>query len=206
MTLGASIAAWGSLILTVVSYTPYIVTTARGRVFPHVFSWFLWSLMGGLIFAIQVKEGAGPGAWATGLSTALSFLIFLLAWRRQSVTITTLDKILLGISLVALALWMFAKAPLLAVLLLCVANFTGGHGPTLRKSWANPFGESVFLFLAGVLKYFLAVLVLDSFTLTTALFPLGVIVANTTVAVVILARRAVLKARPPSSSQGDAHP
>ncbi len=67
----------GALAVTIgmIGYAPYLWSIFKGRTKPHLFSWFIWGVLTAIAFAIQISEGAGAGAWVTGITAAVCFLI-----------------------------------------------------------------------------------------------------------------------------------
>lgn len=57
-----------ALLLTFAAFAPYIRAIMRGETKSHIFSWFIWGAGTIVIFAAQISDGAGVGAWPTGFS------------------------------------------------------------------------------------------------------------------------------------------
>ena len=49
-----------------VGFAIYFRSIFKHNIKPHLFSWLIWGLSGGIVFVAQFLEGAGPGAWAMG--------------------------------------------------------------------------------------------------------------------------------------------
>lgn len=131
-------------------------------------------------------ESAGPGAWVTGFSAALCFLIAGLSfWKNPQLVITKLDWVFFLAALTAIPLWYFTSTPLWAVVTLCMIDCMG-YVPTLRKAYALPEEESFTLFVLQIIKCVLAIAALEVYTLTTVLFPAMIAVMNSLLLVCIL--------------------
>jgi uncharacterized protein with PQ loop repeat len=50
------------VILTFVGYVPYVIDILKKKTTPHAFTWFIFSLAGGIGCALQVFGGAGVGS------------------------------------------------------------------------------------------------------------------------------------------------
>lgn len=177
-----------SAIVSVLQYPAYIRNVIKGKTKPHAFSWFVWGLPCGIVFAAQITKGGGAGTWATGLTTIFCTAIFLLALRYGEKEITLLDKTCLVMALLAIVLWVATKDPLGSVILITIADLIG-FIPTLRKSMTKPHEETASSYLIGSLKWLLSVFALGSFTLTTALYPATMTVANTALVGMLIYRR-----------------
>ncbi len=165
------LAGGASLAVGVVGYALYITSIVKRRIVPHAFSWGVWGLMATVMFFGQRVAGAGPGSWVVGLAALACGVIFLLSLRWGEKRITRLDIGMLGLGLLALALWAMTRDPLLAVLLAGLANVIGGNGPTIRKAYDDPASESALYFALTTLKYAFALVALSSWNFT-ALFPI----------------------------------
>ena len=53
----------GSLagIIAIVSYIPYLKDVLKGKTKSHAFSWFVWAMLTGIGFAVQIFEHGGVG-------------------------------------------------------------------------------------------------------------------------------------------------
>ncbi len=193
MTSFMLVAGWSSLGITVLSYIPYIAAIFKGRATPHAFSWFSWGFVGSVAFFGQHVAGAGPGAWASGMTAFFCSLIFVLALFKGEKHITRLDVLMFGVGITALVLWAFTNNPTASVVLATLGNVFGGHGPTLRKVWGNPWGENLAAYALGVPKWGLAILGLEAVTFTTLFYPVAILLANVTTSTVIWVRRAQMR-------------
>jgi hypothetical protein len=177
-----------SATVSVLQYPAYIRDVIKGKTKPHAFSWFVWGLPCGIVFAAQIMKGGGAGAWATGLTTVFCTAIFLLSLRYGEKEITVLDKTCLALALLAIVLWIMTKDPLGSVALITVADVLG-FLPTLRKSMTKPHEETATSYLIGSLKWLLSLFALGSFTLTTALYPATMTITNTALVGMLIYRR-----------------
>ena len=82
--------------LTLISFLPYIRSVKRGTTRPHIFSWIIWGSTTLVVFAAQLADGGGVGAWPIGVSGAVTIYVAGLAWTKKSdITITTADRLFL---------------------------------------------------------------------------------------------------------------
>jgi hypothetical protein len=178
-----------AIALTLAAFYPYIRDILRGSVRPHVFSWVIWALTTGVVFCAQLQEQGGAGAWAIGVSAAITTFIAGLAFaKRADISISRLDWLFFACALLSLPLWYFTADPLGAVVLLTAVDLLG-FGPTLRKAWQQPHAESPQFFALFLLRNVLVVLALERYVLTTWLFPVAVALACALVIAFILLRR-----------------
>ena len=180
---------WLSLLLTVVSYLPYIVSVARGNTRPHVFGWAIWALVSLIAAAGQYAGMAGPGAWATVLSGLFCVLIVVMAaLQKGDKSITRNDRILFCAALMAMPLWYVTENPLSAVVLVTLID-AAGYVPTMRKSWHAPKHEMPLHYIISNGKHIAAIAAMNVYSLTTMLYPVTLFVLNTALIALIYYRR-----------------
>ena len=131
-----------AVILTFVGYFPYIADIFRGKTKPHLFSWLIWGITTGIVYALQVSAGAGAGSWVTLCLTIIMVFILLISFKRGEKNIKRVDVIFLALALLSLPLWLLVKQPVLSIILLSVIDISG-FVPTIRKSWNSPYSETL---------------------------------------------------------------
>ena len=181
-----------AVALAFVSYSFYIRDIFAGRTKPHAFTWGIWSLLAGFIFTHQYTYGAGPGAWPTAIVAVAGALICLLALRFGERKITTLDWLSLVAAFAVGGLWLASPDPELSVILASIV-FMLGFVPTIRKSLHGNPQETTLTYALNSLKFLLALLALQSISLTTALYPFILCVTNAAFVAFLLSRRAPRK-------------
>lgn len=182
---------WAGIIaiaLALIEYVPYLIDTLRRKTKPHVYSWFVWSLVTALAFGLQVSHGGGLGSIVTVAAVVPQFIIFFLAIKHGTKNITTKDTIFLILSLTAIVLWLLARQPILSVILVALIDMLG-FVPTIRKSWHKPHQETVSTFGLNSLRHALGILALSNYNFVTLLYPLSVGAVNGSFSVFLIVRR-----------------
>jgi len=177
-----------AVVVALVSLLPYFRDMYKGTTKPHAFSWFVWALLTGIAFVAQVFEGGGPGAWLTGVSALLNFIVFVIALRYGSWKFSRFDWIALVLALLAIAAWKITSLPVLAVILVTIADALG-YLPTFRKGYIRPDEETVSTYALSGVMFFISLFALEVFTLTTWLYPLSLVITNALFVTMILFRR-----------------
>lgn len=183
-----------TVIIGTIGLIPYYIGIFKGTVKPHLFSWLVWSLVNGIVAAVQLAENGGVGAWTTAIGAVQLFIVAVLAAMGYGTrNLTRSDAVCFGLALAAIPLWHWTKNPLWSVLLLC---FIDGMAfmPTFRKSWTAPHQEKIFTYLVGNLKYILSLFALETLTFNAALFPLWVIFLDTLLIAMLIWRRSLIHA------------
>ncbi len=181
-----------AIALTFYAFYPYIRGILRGVIRPHVFSWVIWGSTTFLVAFAQWDANGGAGAWAIGVSGAITLLIAVLAYaKRADVGITLSDWAFFLAALSSLPVWFLTADPLGAVVVLTVVDLLG-FGPTLRKVHAAPHSESAGFFTLFLVRNLLVILALEHYSAATVLYPAMVAVGCGLIIGVILWRRYVI--------------
>ncbi|MDO8513945.1 MAG: hypothetical protein Q7S50_00160 [bacterium] len=174
--------------LVFVGDTLYIWSIIKGSTKPHIFTWFIYVLIDGTVFAVQLLEGGGAGSWVLGTATVANSIIMILALFKGEKNIRPIDWACLVGAGFGIILWQVIENPFGAVVILTVVN-TIALIPTFRKAFVRPAEESISVWLVDVIRFSLSIAALEVRTLTTALFPVGVVLVNSLLVGIILLRR-----------------
>lgn len=181
-----------AVFLTFAGYVPYILDTLKGKTKPHVYTWFMWGSITAIAFALQIQGGAGVGALVTLAAAIVCGFVFLLGLRNGNKDIALIDKVCLLLGTLALVLWLFAKQPVLSVIILSMADILG-FIPTIRKSWKKPYEETLFSYQMNTFRFILALVALETYTIVTILYPLTWVIANGLFSIFLIVRRKQVK-------------
>lgn len=177
-----------SIGMTLVGYAFYFKDIFAGKTKPHAFSWLVWAVLTAIAFAGQMYDNGGPGAWVTATTAAVCFIIFGLALTKGERYITTSDKLNLAGAGGALVLWFYTSDPVFSIILITFIDFLG-FLPTVRKSFHKPHEETLIHYVLAGLKFVLAIIALDHYSVTTWLYPASLVVANLLFALMLIIRR-----------------
>ena len=180
-----------AIILTFVGYYPYFRDLFRGAIRPHLFSWLIWGIVTGIIFALQVSAGAGLGAYVTLAVAIISFAIFYFSIKKGTRDIAAIDIVFLVLALLSIPLWLVVKQPVLSIILLSSIDMLG-FLPTIRKSWKDPYSETLSLYVITTVRHSFSILGLVEYNIVTLLFPLTWVFANAGFAIMLLMRRRLI--------------
>ena len=180
-----------AIVLTLVAFVPYIRAIYSGATRPHVFSWIIWGATTFVVFLAQLEAEGGIGAWPIGVSGIITVFIALLAYvKRADITITRTDWLFFIAAISSLPLWYLTSDPLWAVIVLTTVD-TLGFGPTLRKAYSQPYSESIVFYGLFATRNVLVILALESYSVTTVLFPAVIAAACVLLIATVVYRRRV---------------
>lgn len=176
-------------ILVFIGYIPYLRDIIKGKTKPHLYSWFLWCFVALIVFALQITGGAGSGALVTLAAALMCIIVIVLgAVYKAKVEIVKVDTFFLIFAFIALGFWLIAKQPVLSAILLTLVDLLG-FAPTVRKSWSKPFTETLTFYHLNSLRFSLAIIALQKYSIVTALYPITWLVVNSLFALMLIIRR-----------------
>ena len=159
-------------------YSIYIHSILRGKTEPHIFSWWIWTLINGIAFFAQVAGGWWWGTAQNGLSFFACLIISLIWFKYGKLgKLDRLDWYVLMLSFTAIIWWQSTNNPFYGSLFIMFADMISLI-PTLRKVWKYPESEPTKYYLISNLKNWLWLASLSVYTPTTMMFPLSVIIVN----------------------------
>jgi hypothetical protein len=178
-----------SIAIGIVAYGVYLWQTSRtGGTQPHPFSWLLWGLVTGVAFIVQVATGGGAGSWVSGFTAVMCIVIGLFSLFQHRWQFALFDWLSLAAGLILLVYYLTAKN-LLSSAIAATAMDVIGYGPTVKKGWAKPYNDSVSSFTLNSIKFVPALCALNSYSVTTWLYPTTLVFVNGAVAMMLLLRR-----------------
>lgn len=181
-----------SLIIGAIGYIGYFHTIYKGRTKPHAFSWFIWGALTGIAYFAQISAGAGAGAWVSGFTSILCFVVVIIALFRGEKNITKSDWATFITALAAIPLWLITSEPLYAILIVTVIDALG-FWPTFRKSWDKPHEEPAALYALAALKFYLSIMAIQEMNIITSLYPASLVFLNMAFVCLVLLRRTRLR-------------
>ena len=184
----ASIFGAAGSAVSLLAAVPYGLAIYRRTVRPHLFTWLVWSVVTVIAAVGQFAAGAGPSAWCTAVIAATCLLTFAASIFRGESGWTVSDWLFLGLAFSAIPLWVLTDDPTLSICLVTLVELAG-LGPTVRKTIRDPRSESLAYFGLCVLKYALAILALDKWTVAVAFYPAVNILASIGICLLMIVRR-----------------
>lgn len=177
-----------ALAIEVASYVPYFWGIFKGRIKPHAFTWFVWGTLSGIGFAAQAASGGGAGSWIMLGNSIACYTIAAIAFRQGHVRYVLFDWLALIGAFIGIVLWAITHNALTAVILISLSDGIG-FLPSIRKAYYFPNEESVSPWTIGILYYIVSLFALESFTVTTWLYPAAIILFDSIFVLEIIIRR-----------------
>ena len=183
--------AISSALITIGVYYPYIRDIFQKKTKPHLYSWLLWSVTQ-IAASIGIWYGGGKfGAIGLSASAVLTTVVFLLSIKYGTKNITRSDTLVLSIGLFAILIWLKLKDALIAVMM---ASFIDGLGylPTYRKSFIDPWSETMSYWIGLSIAGVLSLLANDVYNPLTVTYLSVYTVANSILLILCITRRKIV--------------
>lgn len=181
-----------AVVLTFLAYIPYYRDILKGKTQPHIYSWSLWGLLTILLVALQIKGGAGPATWVTAAAGLLCLGVVVLSFKNGKKNITTSDTIVSIISLMAIGFWLIADQPVVSITLVIIADLFA-FIPTIRKSYKDPYSETLSLYVTNSLRFILALIAVENYTYLSSSWIIAWVLGNALLSIMLFIRRRQLK-------------
>lgn len=169
-------------LLAVIGNVSYLSDVFKGRVEPHPYTWFIWSIVSMTTFFGGLAKGAGIGALPTGVAEVFTVIIFLFSlkylFQGKVKHVRAIDNYFLVICLLGLIPWALTKDPTLSVIIVVLIDIVA-FIPTLRKTWAYPRTEQPVLYEMNVARHVLTLFSLQTYNVATMLHSIAMICINT---------------------------
>ncbi|MBI3573487.1 hypothetical protein HY090_00360 [Candidatus Kaiserbacteria bacterium] len=186
------IAAAIAPIFSMLAYVPYITGIFKGTVRPHVYSWLIWTLSTGTATAGLWYGGGGWAAVSATIGVVFTFLFFLLSFKYGTKNITTSDTFFLLFALAAIGVWWQLHQPLLAIILVSLIDLSA-YAPTYRKSWEEPWSETMLPWVLWAVQGCLLIIALKNYNPLTLTFILSTtVLANFLLIAILFFRRRII--------------
>ena len=183
-----------SSLIASLAYIPYLRDIFKGKTKPHVFSWFLWGLLGAITFSAQIIRGAGAGSWSNGITALICFVIVTLSFKRWDRKMSRFDWLAFLGALLGLVLWGLTDNPLWAVVLAVIVD-TLAYSLTFRKAYHKPYEETMIYFIMATIGTIISLFALEIYNPVTWLYPVCLVVSNSLFIAMLSARRRILAGR-----------
>jgi hypothetical protein len=180
--------AFAAIAFNLAAFIPYVASIIRRKTQPHLYTWLIWTVTTGTAAFAILHGGGGIGSAGPLLSLFTTGFICILCIRYGTKNIKLPDLITLCAAFLAVIVWWQLKNPLLALLIATTIDLIG-YIPTFRKSFEEPWSETLVAWSIYVGAGLSTLLALEQYTLLTVTFSLTTNIANCILITMLLLRR-----------------
>lgn len=164
--------------LAIIGNVPYLRDVIKGKIQPHAYTWFVWTIVSGVTFFGQLAKGAGVGAIPTAAAEIFTVIIFICSLKNGFNHVTRTDTVFLIIALLGLIPWALTHDPTVSIVIVVMIDLVG-FIPTLRKTWKNPETENSILYSMNASRHALTLGALQAYNIATMFHSVAMIITNT---------------------------
>lgn len=144
-------------VLALVGYVPYIISILRNKTQPNRATWFIWTIVGGLLAFSFFAEGDPKAVWLPIGYFIGPLIVAILSLRYGYATWTRIDTLCLTAALISIIPWILSKDATITLLINVFIDAAGAI-PTLIKTYSEPETEDftawLIFFIANTLQLF----------------------------------------------------
>ncbi len=175
-------------LLAIVGNIHYLRDVIKGRVKPHPYTWFIWTIVSCVVFFGQVAKGAGIGAIPTAFAEVFTVIIFLNSLKYGFKNPPRIDKYFLALALLGLIPWFITKDPTISVIIVVLIDLVA-FVPTLHKTYFHSQSETPVLYGSNVLRHSLIISTLGAYNIATMLHSISMIITNSIMVIFMKTRK-----------------
>lgn len=168
----------------------YVRDTLRGETQPNRVTWLLWTVAPFIGTAAAISNGVGWAILPVFMAGFVPFLVFISSFVNKQAywKLGTFDYACGSFSILALALWILTKDPIIAIFFAILADLLAAL-PTLVKAWAHPETETGWPYSTTIIGALLGFLVVKSWDFSEYAFSAYLILICSAILFAIYRRR-----------------
>jgi hypothetical protein len=144
-------------ILALSGYIPYIYSIIAGKTRPNRATWFIWTIIGGLLAFSYLAEGDQNSIWLPIGYFLGPLIVAILSLRYGYAEWTRLDTICIVAAFISIVPWILSDNATITLLINLLIDSTGAI-PTLVKTYREPETEDMtawgIFFAANTIQLF----------------------------------------------------
>ncbi|HPN54988.1 MAG TPA: hypothetical protein PLB52_03610 [Candidatus Moranbacteria bacterium] len=179
-------------VLYVFGCIPYFRDIFAKKTKPHLYTWLIWGITQGTAAVALLYGGGKFGSISLIVGTIFVLAIFLLSFKYGTKDITLSDKVILALALLAIVIWWQLDNPLVAVIMVSAIDGIG-YIPTIRKSFKDPWSETLSSWVVILIVDTLALFANAEYNFLTVTYLAVLFVANAAVVLVCFFRRRIVQ-------------
>lgn len=183
---------WGSGLVVIIAYLPYIRDILSHKTRPERASWLIWAILGSIAFFSQYVEGGRYSLALPAAETVFTLVIFLLSLKFGAGGFAKRDTLALVGAGLGLILWYFTHQAVIALTIIITIDAIGAI-LTIWKSYLDPFSETLVSWILIALAGVLSILAVGQLNPVLLAYPVYIFIANGVTALAIVWGRRVAK-------------
>jgi hypothetical protein len=178
-------------VIGAIAFLPYLKDTFSLKTKPHAYTWLIWTITQGTAVVGIWYGGGGWGALNLTVGTFFVIAVFLFSLRYGTKNITKSDTVILIAALLAIIIWWQLNQPLISVLIASAIDLIG-YIPSFRKSYQEPWSETLISWIAFPVSNVFALLALQEYNFLTVTYLVAISIASISLVLFCFFRRQII--------------
>ncbi len=180
-----------SLILQIIAYIPYLRDILKRKTEPHAYTWLIWAITQGIAAAGIYYGFGGLAIFQLIFGVITVLIVFAFSFKYGTKNITKSDKIVFILALLSIVVWWKLKQPLISILMVTLIDLFGFY-PTLRKTYQEPWSETLSTWIFFTLSNLLAIFCISKYSLLTSTYLIAITFLDFLLVLVIFYRKKIV--------------
>lgn len=172
-------------MLAIVAFLPYILSILKGKTRPNKTTWWVWTIIGGLVLLSYYSVGANSTLWVPIALFVGMFATAVLSLKYGESGWSKLDLYCLGGGAVGIILWIIFSEPLLALVASMFVSFVGAL-PTIKKTYIDPAGEDRLAWILFSIADIVNLFAIEQWVFAIAIYPICLFIIDGTITALAL--------------------
>jgi len=177
-----------SIVCGLSAFIPYLFDTFKLKTKPHIYTWIIWALTQGTATFAIFYGGGRLGGVELAIGVVLQIVVIIFSLKYGTKDITKSDAFVLVIALLAILVWWQLRQPILSVVLVSAIDVFG-YIPTFRKSYKDPWSETLATWILFAMSDIFAILALSKYNFLTVTYLATITVVNLSFFIFCVLRR-----------------
>lgn len=177
-----------SVAITLLAYAVLLRQIIWGTKRPSPIAWIGFGLCTGVGYLVQFYAGVRAGSWTMGVTAFFCFIVGSASILKGGRKTQFLDWVALALGLVTFAGWLACylyKLNQTLAAVLATASDLLLYIPLIRAGWSQPELDSRMAYFLNTIKFVPALIVTVPFTVATTLYPIALIIANSSMNIML---------------------
>lgn len=158
-------------LISFIAFIPYFLSIINGITKPNRITWWIWTLLGILLYSSYKEAGANETLWVALIYIICPFFTASLSIKYGTGGWTRFDKLCLVGAMVSTLLWIIIGSPTVALILFLLIDLFGAL-PTIKKAYVAPEQESKLAWFLMCLANCLNLFAVQDFQFSILIYPL----------------------------------
>lgn len=157
--------------ISILAFIPYFHSILKGQTKPNRITWWIWTLLGILLYFSYKEAGAKETLWVPLIYIIAPLITAILSIKYGVGGWTTFDLVCLLGALASTFLWIISGSPTVALILFLLIDLFGAL-PTIKKAYVVPEQESKLAWFLMCLANCVNLFAVQDFQFSILIYPL----------------------------------